>query len=485
MARSFLSFTFALATATLILFGAEAMPASAQPATPAASAAAPRARQYPEVQEAVQLFGRRQISEAIKALENLSRKNPELPSARVMAYEILMQMKEPNAARFQLELAIHITPSDPEPYIILGNIALQDRRIAEATMDFERAKQLLATYPNVSRKATMEPLTLSGIAQVAEAREDWKEAESRLREFLRLAPQDLMGHQRLARSLFWQGKAGDAYDTLKKAKQIDRDSAARNHTKELVMTPEAIMARFYDEFEGPKSTNPEIWFKAALKTAPDDLATRQEVARWALDKGKLAFAKEQAEAASKIEVANSKYSGSNVGHMLRGVVALWEKDWPEAEQDFQKIILENPNDSGAKNDIALALVEQEDPAKKQRALAYAEANYRDNKNNPDALSTLAWVYFRRNEFEQAGAAIEQAVKASNGNLSNDMATYLAHILYHRDKKWEAKELLDSILKDGRPFSMRPEALKLYEKVKDAARPAEASAPAVPMVTPKP
>ena len=153
--------------------------------------------------------------------------------------------------------------------------------------------------------------------------------------------------------------------------------------------------------------------------APDDLTTRQVVAIWALEKGKIAFAKEQAEAALRIEASDpKKYSGSNVGRMLRGLVALWEKDWPEAENYFQKVILENPNDFAARNNLALALVEQDDPAKQQRALAYAEANYRDNKNNPDALSTLGWVYFRRNEFDEAGGSLiappgdRRAVKAA-------------------------------------------------------------------------
>ena len=122
-------------------------------------------------------------------------------------YQILSQLNQPNAARLQLEEAINTNPSDPEPYIILGNIALQERRVAEATMDFEKAKQLLATYTNAKRKGAMEQQILSGIAQVAEAREDWKEAESRLRDLLKLAPEDLVAHQRLARSLFWQGKA--------------------------------------------------------------------------------------------------------------------------------------------------------------------------------------------------------------------------------------------------------------------------------------
>lgn len=487
MARSFLSFTFALATATAILFGTGATPASAQSATPTTPSAAPAQKKYPEAQEALQLLlGKRDMPGAIKLLEKASRTYPELPAAHVLMYQILAQLNQPNAARFELEVAIKTNPSDPEPYVILGNIALQERRVAEATMDFDKAKQLLATYTNAERKGAMEQQTMSGIAQVAETREEWKEAESRLRDFLKLATEDLVGHQRLARSLFWQGKASEAYDILKKAKEIDRTNAKKPNAKEVFLTPEAIMAQYYDQFEGAKSLNPEKWFTAALKIAPDDLSTRQVIAIWALEKGKLPFAKDQAVAALRIEASDAKkFSGSNVGRMLRGLVALWEKDWAEAENFFQKIVLENPSDFVARNNLALALVEQDDPAKRQRALAYAEANYRDNKNNPDALSTLGWVYFRRNEFDQAGLALDQAVKATNGNLNNaDTATYVAHILYHQDKKWQAKEILDSVLKNERPFSMRPEALKLFEKVKDAARPAEATPAITPGTAPK-
>ena len=95
----------------------------------------------------------------------------------------------------------------------------------------------------------------------------------------------------------------------------------------------------------------------------------------------------------------------------------------------------------------------------------------DNKTSPDVLSTLGWVYFRRNEFDLAGLALDQAGKANGGQLTNaDTATYVAHILYHQDKKWPAKEILENVLKSDRAFSMRPEAKELYEKVKDAKNP---------------
>ena len=85
------------------------------------------------------------------------------------------------------------------------------------------------------------------------------------------------------------------------------------------------------------------------------------------------------------------------------MVALWEKDWLEAEKDFQKVIYDSPNDFVARNNIALALVEQDDPAKKNKALTYAQTNYKDNNKSPDALSTLGWVCFKRGEFDQAGS----------------------------------------------------------------------------------
>ena len=156
------------------------------------------------------------------------------------------------------------------------------------------------------------------------------------------------------------------------------------------------MAQYYDQFEGSygdESGHPEAWFKAALKAAPDDLPTRRLAANWALEHGKLAFAKEQAENALRIEAADfggippdkRKYSGSTVGHSLRGLVALWEKDWAEAEKNFQKVLDDSPMDVAAVNNMALALVEQDDPAKRQRALDYAGYNYYYRRNQPRLL----------------------------------------------------------------------------------------------------
>lgn len=401
MTRSFLLFTLALATTRVLLLGSGATPASAQPAPPVnPTPPETKPKQDPELQEALQrLFQERDVNRPIWRSGIGPLPYPELPRAHVRMYQFLIQLNQPAAARFQLELAIHDTPSDPEPYIILGEIALRERRIFEAKQDFNEAKRVLAAYTNVDRKKILEQQVLSGFALLAEADKDWKLANG----------------------------------------------------------------------------NAEKWIGGPDAMASDHLTTLQVATIRDLENGKLADAKAQAEAALRIEASDpKKYSHSNVGRMLRGLVALWEKNWPEAEKYFQKIILENPNDFAARNNLALALVEQNDPDKRRRALTYAEANYRENKNSPDALSTLGWVRFRRHEFDQAGLALDQCLKATGGTLTNDVATYLAYVLYHQDRKWQAREILEGILKSDQPFSMRPEAKELYEKVKDEKRSPEAT-----------
>ena len=178
----------------------------------------------------------------------------------------------------------------------------------------------------------------------------------------------------------------------------------------------------------------------------------------------------------RIEAADArpKYSGSNVGHMLRGLVALWEKDWPEAEKDFQKVILEVPNDFVAKNNLALALVEQRRPGQEEAGIGLCarpiiKANDKTTPTpcRPWAGSTSAAVSSIR-----PGLALDQAIKAAGGLNNADTATYCGPYPSPSDRDWKAKEILENILKSERPFSMRPEAKKLYEKVKDAKKPAE-------------
>ncbi len=481
MARSFFWLVVLLAAAMPFLPGTGEKPVRGQSGGTTrnpAGLSSPGRSAYPEITQVVKILREGgSIIEATKKAEEASRNHPELPTPHVLMYQILTLLHRPDLARYQLDEAVQTNPDDPEPYLLLGSMALQDRRSPEAEMGYEKAYQLLAKYQGpAQRKEDLLHGALSGIAQVAEVRQNWHEAELRLRDLLKLAPTDVTAQQRLARALFWQGKAQETYDVLKAAKEIDRAEAKKHNQRESMLTPEAIMGKYYAEYEGPNSKTPPVWFKAAVEYAPKDLATRECVALWALDTGNVALAKEQANAILEIEKSDQRrYAGSKTGHMLRGLVALWEKHWLDAEGDFETILLLDPTDYRAKNNLALALVQQADPAKQRKATDFAEENHKNYRTNPDVLSTLCWVYYCRNQNVLAETTLGQYLEAVGRDVRDpDTLTYFAHVIARQNKTWDAKNLLEMAMGTGRKFSMLPEAQRLYEKVKNAKKPESAT-----------
>ena len=275
----------------------------------------------------------------------------------------------------------------------------------------------------------------------------------------------MTARQRLARALFWQKKVDDAYAQLKKAKDVDLENIEKNpNAREQMLPAEAMLAQFYDAYEHststgkyPKSTQAEEWFKYALKQSPNDLMLRAVVAEWALNNGEIELAKKQANEALRIEkedldrpINQRRYPKSTTGQMLNGYVAIWTKKWPEAERYFQNVLELLPQDFAASNNLALAQVEQDD--KKQTAWEHANLNYQLNKDNDravEAASTMCWVYYRQDKFEQAAQVMDFVLQKTGGNVSNpDTITYLAYILNHNGKKYQAKQILEGLLNSG-------------------------------------
>ena len=202
-----------------------------------------------------------------------------------------------------------------------------------------------------------------------------------------------------------------------------------------VLTPEAILGQFYEQYGDHK--NAEKWMGYALEAAPEDLPTRLLVGQWALqtsrEPGQLDVAKKNAEKAMQIDPKSSK------SQMLRGVVALFQKDYGVAEDCFGNALLQSPKNTDASNNLALVLCEQSDDAKKDRALQYADENVRLSNRSPQSLSTYGWVLYRlgrRDAAEQVLTSVAQA-----GPMSPDLAYYLAQVYYDRDRKTDAKTCL--------------------------------------------
>jgi tetratricopeptide (TPR) repeat protein len=426
-------------------------------ATPGATSATPQPPQ--EIKDAAALFNKRDYEGTLKLLKESTKKNPDLGSPYFIMFQFFAQTNNAAGARNALELAVKETPNDPEAYAVMGEIAIRERRITEARMLYDKANSLMSTWTaGDKRKNSLQQGIYSGLATTDQARADWPAAQKELEAWLKLDPANTVALQRLAECLFQQDHVQEAFDKFKEAAKLDPK----------ILTPEALIARLY--WQANKHDKAKKWVIDALNAAPKDFNTRLFAAQWAFESGQVDVAKKQ------VELALTLPPNSNLprAKMLCGVVALFQKDYKKAEEYFESVFTNSPKETGASNNLALALIEQKDDAKKQKALELAEVNVRQYPESAEAYSTYGWVLYRLNRLDDAEKVLNKSISLSRGNLNNaETAYYLARVFLDRGgRDADAKQLLELATKTTVPFAQREEAKELLEKLGKAAKPAE-------------
>jgi len=411
----------------------------------------------PEIQDAEARFKEGDFEGAREHLRAAVKKNPDLSPPEVLLagwFAQAAQANVPNAGAMvwaSLEKATTDTPADPEAFAIMGDLLMREGRVTPADLLYNKASGLMAKFTgSTKRKEVLQPRVLAGLARVAEARQDWAGAQKLLEGWLKLDAKNASVMWRIGRALFKQKDANGSLAWLAKAKEADSTN---------VLTPEAQLALFYEEF--PDHANAVTWMEKALKKAAQDLKTQLAAAEWALNTGQLPMAKDRSAAALQIEAKSLE------AKILRGIVALFQKDYKEAELYFESAHLQSPGSFAASNNLALALVEQSDETKKRRAEEYAEDNVRKFPRLAEALSTYGWVLYKRGKLDQAEEWLKRAAQA--GSLSADTAYYIARVTVEKGRPEEAKRLLKQALDTKRPFCMRDEAKALLEKLEKSPR----------------
>jgi Tfp pilus assembly protein PilF len=401
--------------------------------------------QMQEITDALSRFRDRDVEGALKYLEAAAKKNPDLPSPYVLLARFYQEFNVPQGVVSALETAVQKTPEDPDAYVILAQIALRDRRVTEADLLLNKANSILAKFDkSPKRKESLMTSVAGGLAQVSQMREDWSTAQKYLEQWLKLDPKNATALQRLSYVLFQQKSAQAALEKLREAKAADSN----------VMTPEATLALFYHQF-GDKE-NAKKWMAAALTQAPRDRDTQLIAAQMALENGQLEEAQSRAAAAMQID---PKWLEAKI---LRGRIALFQKDYKAAELYFEAAHLQSPGNFPASNFFALALIEQNDESKRRRALEFAENNVRQYPKSAEAAATLGWVLYKLGRLEDADRALQAAL--SSGNITPDTAYYAAVVAKERGRKEEAKRLLTAALKSTNPFTMKQDAAALLEQL---------------------
>lgn len=425
----------------------------AAPIAKAQSAAAPGPEspivaplpQTPELEEAAKILRSGDFDKTMKALQAAIQKNPELPPAQVIIAGWLAAAGQMSMVRSILEQAVLGAPNDPEAYAALGELAMRNHEVVEASLLFDKAYGMTRSLkdPN-ARLRFVKRHALAGLAAVAVARQDWAGAQTQYEALIAEDPKDSSAIAQLGQVLYMQKKEDLALAKFREAAKLNPN----------LFGAEATLAQLYQQAGDVK--NAGKWMVEAIRLNPRDAKTRIAAAQWSYEIGKLDQAEEQAKAAVQLD------PDSLNSRLIRGLVALLRKDFKTAQEFYEKAHLQAPSNFVAMNNLALALVSQDDELKKRLAMEYAQINARVFSDKPEAFSTLGWVLYRLGRAEEAEATLRKAI--SSPRPSPDAYYFLARLYVDRGQKEEAKMLLSQVVKSPTSFLMRKEAETLAEEL---------------------
>ena len=409
--------------------------------------------QTQEVTGAINRFRDRDIDGCRAILERVKSNNNKVPPPGVMMAMLWLSVNQLPPARTELEETAVKFPKDPEPYLMMGDLAFQDRRVTDADVLFSKASQLTSEYlDNAKRKRDFEIRCHAGSAAVAEARKQWELAETHLKGWMALDPDNASAHQRMGIVLFQLTKPQEALEQFREAKKLD----------EKAVQPELAMARLYDDAKKRETAKKLI--EAAILAAPKDPAVLLAASQWYLGQNDLDAAKLNAEEAIKLDPKGLE------GKVVRGAIARVARDYKTAEKFFNDAHVQSPGNFPASNSLALVLIESDDKELRQRALEMAEANAAMHRENSpqqvNAMTTLSWVYYKLGRREDAEKILAQITQ--NNALTTDGAYYVAKLLSDRGEKDRARKILEEVLANESMFATKPDAIDLLSKLKKEA-----------------
>ncbi len=400
--------------------------------------------------EALECFNRQDVGGALKALQELTANNPAARPPRLIMARWFMELKNVQAMRASFELATEESPEDPEAYYCLAETALSDGELTATELLVRKGDELLAKYnANPTRKKSMIELSYKLKLAYADSRKRWPEAQEAILGLIKLNGETAELDRAYARVLFQQEQDDKARETFQRADKIAKGEG---------LPAEAAMAQLYAS--RGDAANAKRSLDAALKSYPTSTPVLLLSIADALGEGNLDAA---------WSLVQKLYQTDKGVDVLKtyGKVALFRSDYVKAEAAFQEAVRQSPLDAEATSGLALALCEQEDKEKRNRAVQYAAGNLQKQARNRDFLATFGWTLYKAGQLEDAMKVLQQS--AADGQVNAASAYYLAVILNEKGQKDAAIQLLKAALSTEPPFVKRAEATKLLSSLESGAQ----------------
>lgn len=382
----------------------------------------------------------------------------EIDPKNQVAMQSLAQVEyednQPAAAAEWLEKARASDAAAVEPRLLLAQHYLRGHELEKADGFVQEAFKLRPAHPPV----------LSMLADVQLARGQFAQAAATLEALIKTQPKDANAHFRLGRARVYLRQFAQARASLRQAMTLAPDAA--------IVVAGLVALEVQQSNVGVAQELVDKYIKQHPDAA-DGYTLRGDVmmAQKRFDTAEQAYERAAQIQPSTVLTLKRYRALSSLGGQPRALELLqsWLQTHPqddlvlleladayrnagratEAADIYNKMLVAKPNEVTVLNNLALAYLASHDP----RALATAEAAYKQAPQHPYVADTYGWVLLQSGDAKKSKPILEQANSKLPGQA--DIQTHLAISLEQNSEPERARELLLLAMKNKQAFESRP------------------------------
>jgi tetratricopeptide (TPR) repeat protein len=332
--------------------------------------------------------------DAIRILEDLVIKHPELQQARAQLGNAYLAAGRLDAAAATFHQQITMTPESPDAYLAYGSVLRRQNKNEEARHAFEKASEL-------------SPDNLTAVDQLLEM----DLADKRYDAATQRVEDQVKKHPNTAGTYYLEGKVYFAHGAQRDA---------------------------------PRA---EAALQKAVQLNPNFVPAYETLISLYIAENKLP------EAITELETRAAKTPSDYGPHLMMGLVYEQMKNYPRASDSYSKVLSLNPNSVLALNN--LAYLDAEKLNKLDEGYELAQKAHNLEPNNGRVGDTLAWILYRRKDYQQALALENEA--ASKFPDNPEIQFHLGMISYMMGQSDMARAAFEKAAHSATDFPNKDEA----------------------------
>jgi tetratricopeptide (TPR) repeat protein len=356
---------------------------------------------------------------AVAVLERLDQTYPGAPIIKYELAQAYLKNKNTNQAKLTLDEVVSLNPNYDDAVLLLAGININT---GHADMVIEPMTRLMKKRPDLRSAAFL-------LATAFGSLDRFDEATAVLQEQAKLTPNDPEPQKALGLTYRRAKRDKEARDAFEKAAQLapndlgilnqlveldllDKrlDAAQQRVRRQFQKNPDAPVAHFLDgkilSAEG-KWDSAETEAKKAIQLDPNFYSAYDLLLQAYLATNKLP------QAVSQFQALLSKNPNDTSTLMTLGLLYEQMKDYPKEREAYEKLLAINPDFVPALNNLAYLYSERLNDLNKAYDLARKAHDLKPE--DASAADTLGWVLYKRGDYQQALAVLQQSAEKAGDN----------------------------------------------------------------------